>query len=85
MTKMRASLAETVSERLQVLAYALGSKQIAESRIFADGFVPALLSAQLVDAITWWLEQGRPYTCEQIATRCFRLMYSTLREVSGWE
>jgi len=84
-TKMRASLTETLSERLQALAYALGSKQIAESRVFADGFVPALLAAQLVDAITWWLEQGRPYTPRQIATYCYRLMCSTLREVSVWE
>jgi|SRR5215467_8771226 len=84
-TKMRASLTETLSERLLALAYALGSRQIAESRVFADGFVPALLAAQLVDAITWWLEQGRPYTPEQIATYYYRLMCSTLKEVSMWE
>ncbi|QBD76001.1 TetR/AcrR family transcriptional regulator [Ktedonosporobacter rubrisoli] len=84
-TKMRAYLAESLSERLQALAYALGSQQIAESRVFADGFVPALIAAQLVDAITWWLEQGRPYTSGQIATYCLRLMCSTLREVSLWE
>jgi AcrR family transcriptional regulator len=84
-TKMRASLAENLSERLQALAYALESPQIAESRVFADGFVPALLAAQLVDAITWWLEQGRPYTPGQIATYWYRLMCSTLREVSVWE
>ena len=82
---MQASLAETLSERLQALAYALNSKQIAESRVFADGFVPALIAAQLVDAITWWLEQERPYTPGQIATYCYRLMCSTLREVSMWE
>ena len=84
-TKMRASLAQSLSERLQALAYALNSKQIAESRVFADGFVPALIAAQLVDAVTWWLEQGRPYTPGQIATYCYRLMCSTLREVSVWE
>ncbi len=84
-TKMRAFLSETLSERLQALAYALGSRQIAESSTFADGFVPALLAAQVVDAITWWLEHGRPYTSEQIATYCYRLMCSTLREVGAWE
>ena len=84
-TKMRASLAEILSERLQALAYALGNKQIAESRVFADGFIPALIAAQLVDAITWWLEQGRPYTPGQIATYWYHLMCSTLREVSVWE
>jgi tetracycline repressor-like protein len=84
-TKMRTALTETLSERLLALAYALGSKQIAESRAFADGFVPALLAAQLVDAIIWWLEQGRPYTSRQISTYCYHLMCSTLREVSVWE
>jgi len=83
--KMQASLAEIVSERLQALAYALESQQIAESRVFTDGFVPALLAAQLVDTITWWLEQGRPYTPGQIAIDWYRLMCSTLREVSVWE
>jgi AcrR family transcriptional regulator len=83
-TRMRASLADLLGERLQALASALGSRQIAESRVFADGFVPTLLAAQLVDAITWWLEQGRPYTVGQIATYWYRLMCSTLREVSGW-
>ncbi len=84
-TKMRAYLAESLSERLHALADALNSKQIAESRVFADGFVPALIAAQLVDATTWWLEQGRPYTPKQIATYCYRLMCSTLKEVSVWE
>ncbi|HEY6408424.1 MAG TPA: TetR/AcrR family transcriptional regulator [Ktedonobacteraceae bacterium] len=84
-TKMRASIAESLSERLQALAYALNSKRIAESRVFADGFVPALIAAQLVDAVTWWLEQGRPYTPSELATYCYRLMCSTLREVSVWE
>ena len=84
-TKMRESIAEGMNERLQALAYALESPQIAEKRVFADGFVPALLAAQLVDAITWWLEQGRPYTAGQIATYWYRLMCSMLRDVSVWE
>ncbi len=84
-TKMRTYLAEVIGERLQALAYALGRKQIAESTVFVDGFVPALLAAQLVDVITWWLDQERPYTPEQAATYCYRLMCSTLKEVSRWE
>ncbi len=84
-TKMRTYLAEVMGERLQALAYALSCKRIARSGVFADGFVPALLAAQLVDVITWWLDQERPYTPEQIATRCYRLMCSTLKEVSRWE
>jgi hypothetical protein len=68
-TNMRASHAETLSERFQALAYALNNQRITESQVFADGFVPALIAAQLVDAITWWLEQGKPYTPRQNQSR----------------
>jgi len=84
-TKMREYMAEVLKERLLALAYALNHKGIAESRVFADGFVPALIAAQLIDSITWWLEQNRPYPAQQIATYCYRIMCATLREVSGWE
>lgn len=84
-TRMRSYIAETLNERLQAFATALRHKQIVESRVFRDGFVPTLIAAQLVDAVTWWLEQGRPYTSRQIATDCYRLMCATLREVGGWE
>lgn len=84
-TKMRTYLAEVMGERLQALAYALSCKQVAQSKAFVDGLVPSLLAAQLVDTITWWLEQERPYAAEQIATICYRLMCSTLKEVSRWE
>ena len=83
--KMRAYLVEVVDERLQELAEALNRKPIAEIPVFADGFVPALIAAQLVDAITWWLEQGKPYTPRQIATYCYRLMCSILKDVPTWE
>jgi hypothetical protein len=82
---MRAYIAESLSERLQALACALGSKQVAESRVFTDGFVPALIAAQLVDAVTWWLEQGKPYTTRQLARYCYRLMCAILKDVPIWE
>jgi AcrR family transcriptional regulator len=84
-TKMREYMAEVLKERLLALAYAINHKRIAESRVFADGFVPALIASQLIDAISWWLEQNRPYPAQQIAAYCYRIMCSTLREVSGWE
>ncbi len=49
-----------------------------------DEFVPALVSAMLVEAITWWLEQGRPCTPREMATRCGLLMSALFREVSTW-
>lgn len=83
-TKMRASLTEIMGKRLQALASTLGNEQIAKNRVFVDGLVPTLLASQLIDAIIWWLEQEKPYTSRQIATYCFRLMCSTLREISVW-
>lgn len=84
-TKMRDYIADVMSERLQALAYALNKTNVNEKRVFTDGFVLTLIAGQLVDAITWWLEQGRPYTSERIATYCYRLICSTLREVDAWD
>lgn len=83
--KMRTYIADMLSERIQSLAVAVNNKHIARSHVFVKGFVPAMVSAQLMEAVTWWLEQGRPYAPEQVATYCYRLMCATLREASMWE
>ncbi len=44
---------------------------------FSDTFVPDLVAAMLVEAITWWLEQGQPYTPKELASAVFR-------EASTW-
>jgi len=51
---------------------------------FSDELVPVLVSTMLVEAITWWLEQGRPSTPREIATRCALLMSALFKEVSTW-
>ncbi len=51
---------------------------------FADTFVPEVVSAMLVEAISWWLEQGRPYTPTEMATRCARLVSACFKEVNTW-
>jgi hypothetical protein len=51
---------------------------------FSDTLVPDLVSAMFVEAITWWLEQGRPYTPREIATRTARLASVLFREASTW-
>jgi len=43
------------------------------------------LAGMLIDAITWWLEHGRPAPSRSMATFCFRLILANLREVSQWE
>jgi hypothetical protein len=52
---------------------------------FSDEFVPDLVSAMLVESITWWLAHGRPYTPTDIATRCARLASALFKEVSTWQ
>ncbi len=84
-TTMRAYLAGVLFERTQELTLYANRKHIVESRVFAEGLVPTLLAGLLIDAITWWLEHGRPYPPRHIATYCHRLMLSNLREVSKWE
>ncbi len=84
-TTMRAYLAGVLFERTQELTFYPNRKHIVESRVFAEGLVPTLLAGLLIDAITWWLEHGRPYPPRHIATYCHRLMLSNLREVSKWE
>jgi hypothetical protein len=51
---------------------------------FSDTFVPDVVSAMLVAAITWWLEQERPYTATEMATRCARLVSACFQEVTMW-
>src|SRR5579884_4066525 len=77
-TKMRASLTEMIK------GHASTSNRLpdVDPRVFADDFVPSLLAALYVETITWWLEQGRPYTPREIATRSARFAAAILREAS---
>ena len=52
---------------------------------FSDEFVPDLVSAMFVEAITWWLEHGRPYTPREIATRSALLAAALFKEASIWQ
>src|SRR5437588_3151027 len=82
--KMRASLADLVN------AHGQGHRPFrqpeAERPIFpfSDDLVPVLVSTMLVEAITWWLEQGRLSTPREMATRCALLMSALFKEVSTW-
>src|SRR5438876_4244134 len=81
--KMRADLSGLVKERGQ-----LPHGEDANSRAvhtFSDEFVPDLVSAMFVEAITWWLEHGRPYTPKEIATRTALLASALFKEASTWQ
>jgi AcrR family transcriptional regulator len=80
--KMRASLAGLVKERGRFPHGPDTSSHPAHA--FSDEFVPDLVSALFVEAITWWLEHGRPYTPKEIATRTSLLASALFKEASTW-
>lgn len=51
----------------------------------SDEFVRNLVATMVVEAITWWLEQGRPYPSEEIVRRCILLTGAVLKETSTWQ
>jgi AcrR family transcriptional regulator len=82
--KMRASLADLV--KAHGYGHQLARPATADRPVlaFSDELVPDLVSTMLVEAITWWLEQGRPSTPREIATRCTLLVSALFKEVSTW-
>jgi AcrR family transcriptional regulator len=81
--KMRASLTDLVKERGHLPHGPDAS--VRPVHTFSDAFVPDLVSTMLVEAITWWLEQGRPYTPREIATRSALLVSALFKEASSWQ
>ena len=78
--KMRASLSD------MVVMHGHEHRRSAEGPAlsFFEDWVPDLVSTMLVEAITWWLERGRPVTPREMATRCSLLMSALFKEVSTW-
>ena len=81
--KMRAALAGLIKERGQLPHGPNAADRPVHS--FPDTFVPDLVSTLFVEAITWWLEQGRPYTPRDIATRTALLASALFKEASTWQ
>jgi AcrR family transcriptional regulator len=81
--KMRASLADMVKEHEHVP----GGQHTADRPIFtfSDDLVPDLVSTMFVEAITWWLQQGKPSPPREIAMRCSLLASALFKEVSTWQ
>jgi len=80
---MRARLSELVKERGH-LPHGLDAPS-RTVHTFSDEFVPDLVSAMFVEAITWWLEHGRPYTPKEMATRAALLAAALFKEASSWQ
>src|SRR6266571_4017290 len=81
--KMRASLADLVKESGHLPHRPNASDRTIHT--FSDEFVPDLVSTMFVEAITWWLEQGRSYTPREIATRSALLASALFKEASTWQ
>ena len=91
--KMRARLVELIKERgslglphspmMSVHAAHL-AHPAHSTHAFSDTFVPDLVAALFVEAITWWLEQGQPYPPRELATKTALLAAAVFREASTW-
>ena len=83
--KMRVSLTELVKEHEG--SYVAGRQRTTgwSALTFSGSFVPGLVATMLVEAITWWLEQGKPCTPEEIAKRCALLVHALFKEASTWK
>jgi AcrR family transcriptional regulator len=79
--KMRADLSGLIKERGQ-LPHGPNARPV---HTFSDEFVPDLVSTMFVEAITWWLEHGRPYTPKEIARRSALLASALFKEASTWQ
>ncbi len=81
--KMRASLIDLIKEfgRLAPQWQSPAARPIYPA---SDELIPDLVATMLVEAITWWLEQGRPYAPEEMAKRCVSLAGAIFIETSTW-
>jgi AcrR family transcriptional regulator len=85
--KMRARLAELIKEHGSLgdpHGPIMSSPAPHPAHPFSDLFVPDLVAAMIVEAITWWLEQGQPYTPKELATKTALLASAVFREASTW-
>jgi AcrR family transcriptional regulator len=82
--KMRASLVDLIKEfgRLSPQWQPAAAPSLYPT---SDEFVPDLTATMFVEAITWWLEQGRPYLPQEIARRCVLLAGAIFKETSTWQ
>src|SRR5262245_5494116 len=81
--KMRAALAGLINES-RPLPHGLNAAGPPAHSV-SDDFVPELVYALCVEAISWWLEQGRPYTPREIATGSALLASALFKQASTWQ
>ncbi len=81
--KMRGALGELIKEH----AHSPGGQPAVGHPLYplADDLIPDLVSTMFVEAITWWLERGRPYPPQEMAKRCALLVSAIFQETSTWK
>ncbi len=81
--KMRATMIDLV-KKFQHLAY---GESATDYPVFlvSDDFVADLVATMFVEAVIWWLEQGKPYTPQEIANRCVLLGAAIFKETATWK
>jgi AcrR family transcriptional regulator len=82
--KMRASLVGLIKEFGQIpLRTPTASAHMYPA---SDGeLIPDLIATMMVEAITWWLEKGKPYHADELAKRCMLLVGAIFKETSTWQ
>lgn len=80
--KMRASLVDLLKEYTRLPFFQPPADR--PNPATSDEFVLDLIATMMVEAITWWLEQGRPYTTQEITRRCVFLASAVFKETSTW-
>lgn len=85
--KMRASLTNLITDLATVHGHFTHNLEAPGTPIhaFSSEFVPNIVSTMFVETITWWLEQGRPCTPEEIAARSALLAAAIFKEASTWQ
>lgn len=77
--KMRAALLDLLKEFER---FSMAGRPVYPA---AYAFVPDLLAAMLLEAITWWLEHDQPHPPAEMANRTMLLAGAVLKETSTWE
>jgi AcrR family transcriptional regulator len=81
--KMRASLIDLLKKYERLPLHQATSD--GPNSLVSDDFSLNIIVAMLVEAITWWLENGRPYSPQEIARRCVFLATAIFTETSTWQ
>jgi AcrR family transcriptional regulator len=84
--KMRASLVDLVKGFEQIPIHMPTATPYPYMYPASDKeLIPDLIATMMVEAITWWLENGKPYPPEELAQRCVLLVGAIFKETSTWQ